>query len=149
MDLFDQISADIKSAMLAKDKVRLEALRNVKKYFLEAKTAPGANDTLMDDAALKIIQKLVKQGKDSAQIYTDQNRLDLAEVELAQVQVLEVYLPKQFSAEELEAELKKIIAEVGAAGPQDMGKVMGAATKALSGKAEGRAISETVKRLLA
>ena len=149
MDLFDQISADIKSAMLAKDKVRLEALRNVKKYFLEAKTAPGANDTLTDEAALKIIQKLVKQGKDSAQIYSEQNRPDLADAELAQVQALEGYLPKQFSAEELEAELKKIIAEVGAAGPQDMGKVMGAATKALSGKAEGRAISETVKRLLA
>lgn len=148
MDLFEQISADIKSAMLAKDKVKLEALRNVKKFFLEAKTAPGANDTLTDDAALKIIQKLVKQGKDSAQIYTEQNRADLAESELAQVQVLEVYLPKQLAAEELEAELKKIIAEVGASGPQDMGKVMGAATKALSGKAEGRAISEAVKRLL-
>jgi Uncharacterized conserved protein len=149
MDLFDQISADIKSAMLAKEKVRLEALRNVKKYFLEAKTAPGANDTLTDEAALKIIQKLVKQGKDSAQIYTEQNRPDLAEVELAQVQALEGYLPKQFTAEELEAELKKIIAQVGASGPQDMGKVMGVATKALSGKAEGRAISEAVKRLLA
>ena len=148
MDLFDQISADIKTAMLAKDKVRLEALRNVKKYFLEAKTAPGANDTLTDEAALKIIQKLVKQGKDSAQIYSQQNRPDLAEAELAQVQSLEAYLPKQMSPEELEAELKKIIAEVGATGPQDMGKVMGAATKALSGKAEGRAISETVKRLL-
>ncbi len=149
MDLFDQISADIKSAMLAKEKVRLDALRNVKKFFLEAKTAPGANDVLTDDAALKIIQKLVKQGKDSAQIYTEQNRLDLAQTELEQVSVLEVYLPKQLSVEELEAELKKIIAEVGASGPQDMGKVMGAATKALSGKAEGRIISETVKRLLA
>jgi len=149
MDLFDQISADIKSAMLAREKVRLEALRNVKKYFLEAKTAPGANDTLSDEAALKIIQKLVKQGKDSAQIYTEQNRADLADAELEQVKALEVYLPQQLSAEELEAELKKIIANVGAAGPQDMGKVMGVATKALSGKAEGRAISETVKRLLA
>ena len=149
MDLFDQISADIKSAMLAREKVRLEALRNVKKYFLEAKTAPGANDTLTDEAALKIIQKLVKQGKDSAQIYTEQNRADLADAELEQVKALEGYLPKQMSAEELETELKKIITQVGAAGPQDMGKVMGAATKALSGKAEGRAISETVKRLLA
>jgi len=149
MDLFDQISADIKSAMLAREKVRLEALRNVKKYFLEAKTAPGANDTLTDEAALKIIQKLVKQGKDSAQIYTEQNRADLADVELEQVKALEVYLPKQFTTEELEVELKKIIAQVGASGPQDMGKVMGVATKALTGKAEGRAISETVKRLLA
>jgi len=148
MSLFDQISADIKAAMLAKDKVKLEALRNVKKFFLEAKTAPGANDTLTDEAALKIIQKLVKQGKDSAQIYTEQNRPDLAEPELEQVKALEGYLPQQLSAEELEAELKKIIAETGAAGPQDMGKVMGAATKALSGKAEGRAISEMVKRLL-
>jgi uncharacterized protein YqeY len=149
MNLFDQISADIKSAMLARDKVRLEALRNVKKCFLEAKTAPGANDMLADDAAIKIIQKLVKQGKDSAQIYATQNRPDLAEAELAQVDVYEGYLPKQFTLEELEVELKKIIEAVGAAGPQDMGKVMGAATKALSGKAEGRIISETVKRLLA
>ncbi len=149
MDLFDQISADIKSAMLAKEKVKLEALRNVKKFFLEAKTAPGANDTLTDDVALKIIQKLVKQGKDSAQIYIEQKRPDLAEPELEQVRVLEAYLPKQLSVEELEAGLKKIMAEVGASGPQDMGKVMGAATKAFSGKAEGRAISETVKRLLA
>ena len=148
MDLFDQISADIKSAMLAKEKVRLEALRNVKKYFLEAKTAPGANDTLTDEAALKIIQKLVKQGKDSAQIYAAQNRQDLADVELAQVSVLEGYLPKQMSAEELERALKEIIASVGAKGPQDMGKVMGAATKALSGKAEGRVISEMVRKKL-
>ena len=149
MDLFEQISADIKSAMLAREKVRLQALRNVKKYFLEAKTAPGANDTLTDEAALKIIQKLVKQGKDSAEIYAGQNRPDLAEEELGQVSVLETYLPKQFSAEELENELKKIIATVGASGPKDMGKVMGVATKALSGKAEGRTISEAVKRLLA
>ena len=148
MNLFDQISNDIKAAMLAKDKVRLSALRNIKKLFLEAKTAPGANDTLSDDAALKIIQKLVKQGKDSAQIYVTQNRQDLADEELAQVQVMETYLPKQLSAEELETELKRIIAQIGAGGPQDMGKVMGVATKALSGKAEGRAISETVKRLL-
>ena len=148
MDLFDQISADIKSAMLARDKVRLEALRNVKKYFLEAKTAPGANDTLTDEAALKIIQKLIKQGKDSAQIYTTQNRPDLAEAELAQVSVFEEYQPKQLSGDELDAQLKDIIAAVGASGPQDMGKVMGAATKALAGKAEGRAISEAVKRLL-
>lgn len=149
MDLFEQVSADIKTAMLAKDKVKLEAFRNVKKYFLEAKTAPGANDTLTDDAALKIIQKLVKQGKDSAQIYAEQNRADLAEAELEQVRALEGYLPKQLSPEELDAELKKIIAEAGASGPKDLGKVMGTAGKVLSGKAEGRAISEAVKRLLA
>jgi uncharacterized protein YqeY len=148
MSLFDQISSDIRTAMLAKDKTRLAALRNVKKFFLEAKTAPGANDTLTDDEALKIIRKLVKQGKDSAQIYAEQNRPELAEVELEQVRVLESYLPKQLSPEDLEAELKKIIAEVGASGQKDMGKVMGVATKTLAGKAEGRAISETVKRLL-
>ena len=148
MDLFEKVSEDIKNAMKAKDKVALETLRNVKKFFLEAKTAPGANDTLTDADALKIIQKLVKQGKDSASIYTQQNRADLAEGELAQVKVLETYLPKQMTAEELETELKAIIAQVGAAGPQDMGKVVGAASKALAGKAEGRAISEAVKRLL-
>ena len=146
MDLFDVISNDIKEAMKAKDKVKLETLRNVKKFFLEAKTAPGANDTLTDDAALKIMQKLVKQGKDSAAIYQSQGRADLAEAELAQVAVLEAYLPKQMSNEELEAALKEIIAE--AAGPQDMGKVMGVATKKLAGKAEGRAISAKVKELL-
>ncbi|MDR1676719.1 MAG: GatB/YqeY domain-containing protein [Tannerella sp.] len=148
MNLFEQISNDIKAAMLAKDKVKLEALRNVKKYFLEAKTAPGANDTLTDEAALKIIQKLVKQGKDVAQIYAGQNRQDLADAELAQVRAMESYLPQPLSAGELESELKKIISQTAAAGLQDMGKVMGVAAKALSGKAEGRAISETVKRLL-
>lgn len=148
MDLFDVISNDIKEAMKAKDKVKLETLRNVKKFFLEAKTAPGANDTLTDDAALKIMQKLVKQGKDSASVYQGQGRADLAEAELAQVAVIEAYLPKQMSNEELEAALKEIIAEVGAEGPKDMGKVMGTATKKLAGKAEGRAISAKVKELL-
>ena len=148
MNLFDQISNDIKAAMLAKDKVRLAALRNIKKLFIEAKTAPGANDTLTDDAALKIIQKLVKQGKDSAKIYAEQNRQDLADEELGQVQAIEQYLPKQLTADELEFELKQIITQIGAVGPQDMGKVMGVASKALAGKAEGRAISETVRRLL-
>ena len=148
MNIFDQISNDIKVAMLAKDKVKLEALRNVKKYFLEAKTAPGANDTLTDEDALKIIRKLVKQGKDAAQIYLTQNRSDLADGELAQVSVMETYLPQPLSAEELERKLKEIIASTGASGPQDMGKVMGIATKALAGEAEGRAISDTVKRLL-
>ena len=149
MALFDQISEDIKTAMKAKDKVALETLRNIKKVFLEAKTAPGANDTLTDDAAIKIIQKLTKQGKDAAEIYRAQGREDLAEAELAQVKVMEVYLPKQLSAEELEAALKAIIAEVGAAGPGDMGKVMGVATKKFAGLAEGRAISAKVKELLA
>ena len=148
MDLFENVSGDIKNAMKAKDKVALETLRNIKKCFLEAKTAPGANDSLTDADALKIMQKLVKQGKDSAAVYTEQGRQDLAEAELAQVAVIERYLPKPMSAEELETALKAIIAQVGAAGPKDMGKVMGVASKSLAGKAEGRAISEAVKRLL-
>lgn len=148
MDLFEKVSEDIKVAMKAKDKVALDTLRNIKKFFLEAKTAPGANDTLTDADALKIMQKLVKQGRDSAGIYAQQGRPDLAEIESAQVAVIEKYLPKQMSEAELEVELKAIIAEIGAAGPKDMGKVMGAASKALAGKAEGRMISETVKRLL-
>lgn len=148
MSLFEQVSKDIVAAMKAKDRVRLDALRNVKKLFLEAKTAPGANDELTDADALKIMQKIVKQGKDSAAIYTEQNRPDLAEAEIAQVKVIEEYLPKQLSAEELKEKLQAIIAEVGAEGPKDMGKVMGVATKQLAGLAEGRAISATVKELL-
>ena len=134
--------------MKAKDKVRLETLRNIKKCFLEAKTAPGANDTLTNDAALKIMQKLVKQGKDSAAVYEGQGRADLAEAERAQVQVIETYLPKQLSAEELEARLKDIIARTGATSAKEMGKVMGVASKELAGLAEGRAISAKVKELL-
>ena len=148
MNLFDKVSDDIKKAMLARDKVRLEALRGAKKEFLEAKTAKGANGELTDENATKILVKMVKQRKESAKIYQENNRPELAENELAEASVLEEYLPKQLSAEELEAELKKIIAEVGAEGPKDMGKVMGAATKQLAGRAEGRAISETVKKLL-
>lgn len=134
--------------MKAKDKVALETLRNVKKYFIEAKTAPGANDELSDDAALKIIQKLVKQGKDAAEIYVGQGRQDLADAEMAQVKVMEAFLPKQMSPEELETALKAIIAETGAEGAKDMGKVMGVASKKLAGLAEGRAISAKVKELL-
>ena len=149
MDLFEQVSKDIVAAMKAKDKVRLEALRNIKKYFLEAKTAPGANDTLTDDAALKIIAKLAKQGRDTAALYTEQNRPDLAEEEAAQAAIIEEYLPKQLTAEELEAALKEIIAEVGATSPKEMGKVMGVASKKLAGKADGKVISAKVKELLA
>ncbi len=149
MTLFDQISEDIKSAMKAHDKVRLETLRNIKKVFLEAKTAPGANDTLTDADALKIISKLAKQGKETATTYTQAGRQDLADAELEQVEVLESYLPKQLSAEEIEAEVKKIIAEVGATSMKEMGKVMGTASKQLAGKADGRVISEIVKKLLA
>lgn len=148
MNLFDRISEDIKKTMLARDKVRLEALRGAKKEFLEAKTAKGANGELSDETATKILVKMVKQRKESAAIYRDNNRPELAENELAEAAVLEEYLPKQLSADELEAELKSIIAETGASGPRDMGKVMGAATKRLAGLAEGRMISETVKRLL-
>ena len=147
--LFDQISKDIVSAMKAKDKVRLAALRNVKKLFIEARTAPGAGDELSDEAALRILAKLAKQGKDTAALYREQNRPDLAEEEEAQVAVVESYLPRQLSPEELSARLRAIIAELGAKGPQDMGRMMGAATKRLSGEAEGRAISAEVKRLLA
>lgn len=148
MNLFDTISDEIKKAMLAKDKVRLEALRGVKKEFLEAKTAKGASDELSDEVATTILQKMVKQRKDSAEIYTTQGRADLAEDEIAQLRVIQEFLPAQLSAEELESVIKSIIAETGAESMKDMGKVMGAATKQLAGKAEGRAISEMVKKLL-
>lgn len=147
--LFDQISNDIKEAMKARDKVRLEALRNIKKVFIEAKTAPGANDTLEDAQALKILQKLAKQGHDSADLYTSQNRPDLAEEEMAQVNVIESYLPKQMSEEEIEAVVKEILAQTGAQSMKEMGKVMGIASKQLAGKADGKKISEIVKKLLA
>ncbi|MCI6080251.1 MAG: GatB/YqeY domain-containing protein [Prevotella sp.] len=149
MELFEKVSKDIVAAMKAKDKVTLEALRNIKKVFIEAKTAPGANDTLDDAAALKILQKLAKQGHDSADLYTQQNRPDLAEAEMAQVKVIESYLPKALSAEEIEAAVKEIIAQTGASSIKEMGKVMGVASKQLAGKADGKAISDIVKKLLA
>lgn len=149
MSLFDQVSKDIVAAMKAKDKVRLEALRNIKKFFIEAKTAPGANDTLDDAVALKILAKLAKQGRDTAALYHEQNRPDLAEEEEAQAKVIEEYLPKALTPEELEAEVKAIIAQVGATSAKDMGKVMGVACKQLAGRADGRAISTLVKQLLA
>ncbi|MBO5885256.1 MAG: GatB/YqeY domain-containing protein [Bacteroidaceae bacterium] len=147
--LFEQISADIVSAMKAKDKVRLMALRNVKKYFIESKTAPGANDELSDEDAMKILAKLAKQGKDTASVYESQNRADLAEEEMKQVRIIEEYLPKPLSTEELRTALSAIIQEVGATSAKDMGRVMGLASKQLAGKAEGRVISATVKELLA
>ena len=149
MELFEKVSKDIVAAMKAKDKVTLEALRNIKKVFIEAKTAPGANDTLDDAAALKILQKLAKQGHDSADLYTQQNRPDLAEAEMAQVKVIESYLPKALSAEEIEAAVMEIIAQTGATSINEMGKVMGVASKQLAGKADGKAISDIVKKLLA
>lgn len=147
--LFEQVSKGIREAMKARDKVRLEALRNVKKVFLEAKTAPGANDTLDDDKALKILQKLVKQGEESADIYKKANRPELAEGELAQVSVYKDFLPKQLSEEEIEAAVKEIVAQTGASSMKDMGKVMGLATKQMAGKADGKTISAIVRRLLA
>ena len=149
MTLFYQISEDIKAAMKARDKVRLETLRNIKKVFLEAKTAPGANDTLEDADALKILQKLAKQGRETAQTYIDNNRQDLADEELAQAKVIEEYLPKPLTEEEIEKEVKDIIAQTGAQGMKDMGKVMGMASKKMAGRADGRAISTIVKKLLA
>ena len=148
MTLFEQVSEDIKKAMLAKDKVALDALRGIKKEFLEAKTAKGGDGELHDDRALQILQKLVKQRKESAEMYTAANRPELAEEEMAQCRIIEQYLPAMLSESELTEALKAIIAQVGAAGPQDMGKVMGVATKQLAGKAEGKAINLKVRELL-
>lgn len=148
MTLEKQISQAIMDAMKAKDSVRLMALRNVKKYIIEAKTATGGIDELPDADTLKIIQKLCKQGSDSAEIYKQSGREDLAAEELAQVAVLKEYLPKQMSDEELTAAVSAIIAELGASSLKEMGRVMGVASKSLAGKAEGKTISEKVKQLL-
>jgi len=148
-ELFDKVSGDIKTAMLARDKVALEALRGMKKEFLDAKTAKGSDGHLADDVAIKIIQKMIKQRKESAQIYNEQNRPDLSEIELAEASVIEKYLPLQMTDAELEAAVSLIIVQVGASGPQDLGKVMGVASKQLAGKTEGKLISEKVKALLA
>lgn len=149
MNLFDQVSEDIKKAMLARQKVRLEALRGIKKEFLEAKTAKGAGGELSDDTAIKILVKMVKQRKESAAIYTENNRPELAQNELEEAAVIEEYLPKQLTPEELKEQITAIVAETGAAGPKEMGKVMGVASKRLAGKAEGKAISAMVKEVLA
>lgn len=148
MNLFDTISAAIPVAMKARDKVRLEALRGVKKEFIEARTAPGAGGELDDEAALRILVRMVKQRKESARIYGENGRPDLAEAELAEASVIEEYLPRQLEGAELEAEIRAVIAETGAAGPRDMGKVMGVASRRFSGRADGRAVSETVRRIL-
>lgn len=147
--LEQQIQNDLKAAMLAKDKVALASIRGIKAAILLAKTAEGGQkDTIEDGELVKIIQKLVKQRKESAAIYTEQNRPELAENELAEAAIMEKYLPKALSEEEVEAAVKEIITEVGASSMADMGKVMGVATKKLAGQAEGRVISSTVKRLL-
>ena len=149
MDLYEKISEDIKEAMKARDKVRLMTLRNIKKVFLEAKTAPGANDTLEDAVAMKILQKLAKQGKETAATYIQAGRQDLAEEELAQAEVIESYLPQPLSAEDIERAVKEIIAQTGATSMKEMGKVMGIASKQLAGRADGGVISQIVKKLLA
>ncbi|GAA6529396.1 MAG: GatB/YqeY domain-containing protein [Prevotella sp.] len=149
MTLFDQISLDIQKAMKAKDKVRLETLRNIKKEFLEAKTAPGSDGTLSDAKGLKIIQKLVKQGKDDAQLFQDHNRQSLADESMTQVKVMEEYLPKQMSESAIEEKVKEIMTRLGASSMKDMGKVMKEANQEMAGQAEGRVISGIVRKLLA
>jgi uncharacterized protein YqeY len=144
----NRIQADMVSAMKAKETVRLASLRAIKAAIMLAKTAEGATGEVDDAAIVKIIQKLVKQRKESAQQYNEAGRPELAENELAEAAVMEVYLPKQLSEAEVEEQLKAIIAEVGASKPSDMGKVMGVATKRLAGLAEGRLISTLVKKLL-
>lgn len=148
MSIFDSVSNGIKEAMLSKDKVRLEALRAIKKEFIEAKTAKGASGELTDEAAMKILAKMVKQRKESAEIFVSNNRSDLADANLAEAAIIEEFLPAQMSETELEEALKEIIARLGATLPQQMGMVMGAATKQLAGRADGRAISAKVKELL-
>lgn len=149
MSLEQQISKCIMEAMKAKDTVRLSALRNIKKYIIEAKTASAGIAELPDADVVRIITKLAKQGADSAAIYTGQNRQDLADEELAQVAVMKEFLPAQLSPEELEAEVRAIIAETGASSAKEMGQVMGMATKRLAGRAEGKDIAAKVKELLA
>lgn len=149
MSLSDQISTAIKDAMKSKDKIALEALRAAKTAFTIERTNKGADAVLSDEEELKIIQRLVKQRKDSASIYKEQDRIELSEKELAEAKVLEHFLPAKLSSDELETALQKIIAQSGASSPADMGKVMGIATKALAGKADGRDIASKVKELLA
>lgn len=149
MNLFDQVSEDIKKAMLARDTVALEALRGIKKEFLEAKTAKGSDGTLPDDKAMAILAKMIKQRKESADIYTQQNRPELAAEENAQAEVIARYMPKALTDQELTDVLRDIIARVGATSPKEMGKVMGVASKDLAGRADGRVISARVRELLA
>lgn len=148
MSLFDQINEDIKSAMKAREKEKLEALRSIKKVLLEARVAKGAAAELDDQEVVKVIQKLAKQGRDSANIYKEQGREDLSQQELVQVEVFETYLPEKMSAEVLETTIRTIIESVGATGMKDMGKVMGIASKQLAGQADGKDIADKVKALL-
>jgi len=148
MALFDQVNNDMKEAMKARDKAKLEALRNIKKVMLEVRAAKGAGSELTEEESLKIISKLAKQGTDSAEIYKQQNREDLAEQEMAQVKVFENYLPAKMSDDELTSAVKGIIEKTGASSMKDMGKVMGLASKELAGKADGKEIAAKVKMLL-
>ena len=149
MALKTQIEADIKQAMLARDKDSLRALRGIKALILLEETKEGAQEELKPEDELRLLTKAAKQRRDSLEIFTQQNRPDLADAEQAELTVIERYMPKQLTAEELEAAVKQVLAETGAKGPSDMGKVMGAANKALAGKADGKAISNVVKELLA
>jgi uncharacterized protein len=148
MKLTEQIDADLKAAMIARNEVGKLTIRDIKKEIIEAKTAPGANGEVSDDTVMKILVKMLKQRKESAEIYIQQNRPDLAENELAEATVIEKYMPKAMSPEELEKAIGDIIAKTGAQSSKEMGKVMGLAGKELAGKADGRTISEVVKRLL-
>jgi uncharacterized protein len=148
MSLKQQIDGDIKKAMLAKNKEELEALRSIKSMILLAETEKGGADDISSDAENKLLMKAAKQRKESADIFTQQNRKDLADKELFQFEVISRYLPKQLSEDDLKKAISAVIAEVGAKGPQDMGKVMGAANKKLAGQAEGKVISDMVKKLL-
>lgn len=148
MNLEQKVMADLKTAMLAKDEKSLRSLRAIKAAILLAKTSEGAGGDLKEDDEIKLLQKLVKQRKDSLEIFHQQNRTDLAQKEQEEIEVIEKFLPKQLSADEIKTELSGIIAEVGASSPADMGKVMGAATKKLAGKADGKTISALVKELL-
>lgn len=148
MNLEQRIMGELKTAMLAKDEKALRSLRAIKAAILLAKTSEGAGGELKDDEEIKILQKLVKQRKDSLEIYQQQNREDLAQKEKEEIEIIEKFLPKQLSTDELVAELKSLIAEVGANSPADMGKVMGVATKKFAGKADGKTISTLVKEIL-
>ena len=149
MAIFEQVNAGIKAAMLARDKVRLTALQGIKAELLLIKTQPGSNGEVSDENALKTLVRMAKQRKESAQIYSEQNRSDLAQEELAQAAVIDEFLPKPLTEDELVEALKAIIAQTGAAGMKDMGKVMGLATKQLAGRADGKAILAKVRELLA
>ena len=149
MSLEQKIMTDLKTAMLAKDEKGLRSLRAIKAAILLAKTSEGSNGELKEEDETKLLQKLVKQRKDSLEIYQQQNRADLAQKEIEEIEVIEKFLPKQLSAEELKLEITTIITEAGASTPADMGKVMGTATKKLAGKADGKTISALVKELLA